>query len=290
MMNVERPIFIMGLGRSGSTVFFDILSNHQDLVWLSQRICNRYPDKPELNRRLMDAINVPVVGRLLRRYFEPGECYPYWDTLFRGFSSAYRDLNSQDVTHNVAERIKNSLNIMVKNPKDRLVIKITGWNRMRFLREIYPDALFIHVERDPRAVINSFLNVYFWPGWKGPQHLLMGELSSGQKAELERFNHSFVALAGMQLVAHMDAFHEAKATIPIEQLQEVSYEQLCESPQEIYRNTCAFCDIEWNEEFERFVQNCQLRNTNNKWVQNLSVDQKKIAQYYYDKISSRYVD
>ena len=46
---------------------------------------------------------------------------------------------------------------------------------MRFLRQIFPDARFIHVVRDGRAIVHSLLNVAFWverggldePWWLG---------------------------------------------------------------------------------------------------------------------------
>ena len=283
-MKLIKPIFIIGIGRSGSTIFYDVLSRHIDLVWLSRRICNRYPNTPQLNKALMRIINYPLLGKYARRYFEPGECYGYWDTLYRGFSGSYRDLERHDVTERARKSIRQSLSVMITKPTDRLVIKITGWNRMRFLHEVFPDALFIHVERDPRAVINSFLNVSFWSGWKGTGFLLKDGLNIEQRTEFVKFKYSFVALAGMKLVELKQAYIDAKNEIPNNQLLDVSYESLCSDPILTFKQACDFCGLDWNNKFEKEVTNNKFKNTNYKWQVDLSDAQQRVAQYYYEKL------
>lgn len=65
-MNIDKPIFIIGAGRSGYSVFHRIYSKHPDVALLSNMF-NKFPEKPYLNRYLMHAVDIPVVGSLLQK-------------------------------------------------------------------------------------------------------------------------------------------------------------------------------------------------------------------------------
>ncbi|MCK5687170.1 sulfotransferase [bacterium] len=283
-MDIKQPIFIIGVGRSGSTVYFDILSHHAEVSWLSERVLNNFPNKLFLNRFLLHTQRISFVGKLTRRIMEPGECYRFWNSLYRGFSTPFRDLEAQDVTNRARKRISSAFEKVGIQERDRLLLKITGWNRIRFLNEIFPDALFIHVKRDPRAVMNSFLNVEFWSGWRGPMNWRMGEISKEQHEELERFNYSFVALAGIKLELLNKAYLLSKAGIDTSRLLEVQYEDLCLDPVLTMKESVRFCHLDWTPSFENEVKSYNLKNTNFKWKDHLTSEQQEIANYYYEKI------
>src|SRR6266571_7125208 len=55
-MPIVKPIFITGLGRSGTTLIHTMLSTHPQVNWLSL-LCGKFPGRPYLNRWLMSAID-----------------------------------------------------------------------------------------------------------------------------------------------------------------------------------------------------------------------------------------
>jgi hypothetical protein len=57
------------------------------------------------------------------------------------------------------------------------------------------------------------LNVDFWSGWRGPQNWRWGELTAKQRQEWERFDRSFVALAGIELKILSKALEQAKQDV-----------------------------------------------------------------------------
>jgi len=278
------PIFIIGIGRSGSTIFHKMLCEHPALYWLSERICNRFPNNPIINNFLMCLVDKPIIGNRFRKWFYPGEVYNFWNFYFRGFSNPYRDLTKADVTNRAKKDIRNIFKKLNTARKVRHLVKITGWNRIGFLYEIFPDAKFIHVKRDPRAVINSFLNVEFWSGWRGPLNWRMGPISEDQKKELETFNHSFVALAGIKLELLQNALELAVNQLPKDRFLEIKYEDLCENAEFIIKEFLDFSGLEWNAAFEARLRKYNLKNTNYKWKQDLTKEQQNIAQYYYEKL------
>ena len=276
-MAIEAPIFIIGAGRTGSTIFHRIFSEHPDVAWLS-KLSERYPHKPSLNRRLMRAIDYPVAGSLLRRRFHPSENYAFWEYYCKGFSSPFRDLLPGDVTNKTKERVRSALSEMLTNKRSRMLVKITGWPRVGFLHEIFNDAKFIHVLRDGRAVVNSVINQDWWRGWRGPQNWRWGELTPSQKEIWETYDKSFAALAGIEWTILMDATEKARKLIDRNQFFEVRYEDLCSNPVEVIREAMAFCNLSWSRGVENSVSQHSLSNANYKWQEELTNDQQRIVE------------
>ncbi|MCP4372436.1 MAG: sulfotransferase [Deltaproteobacteria bacterium] len=280
-MKVEKPIFIVGVGRSGSTVFHRIFSEHPNVAWLSY-LCERFPNKPSRLSIIMKMVDYPVIGDFIGRKFGPGEGYPFWEYYCKGFSEPCRDLLAQDVTNKVKEKIPSVMSEILTTPRNRLLIKITGWPRIGFLHAIFNDAKFIHVKRDRRAVINSMITVRFWSGWRGPQNWRWGELTPAQIEEWERFDRSFIALAGIELKILAEAMEKAKRFVHNGNFMEVKYEDLCADSIDVFKKVTEFCELEWSPKFENSVKKYSLKNTNYKWKQELTGSQQEIIKYFVD--------
>jgi hypothetical protein len=263
------PIFIVGVGRSGSTIFHHVFSGHPSVSWLS-RISNRYPDKPGRNRALMRALDLPGLGRVVQRQADPGESYGFWDFYYRGFSTPFRDLTAADVSPGMKTRLPEVFAAMSTRRRSRPLIKITGWPRLGFLNELFPQARFIHVLRDGRAVANSFLQVPWWWGWRGPENWRWGPLSAEHQEEWEGTGRSFVALAGIQWKILMDAMEKTKPVIPSDRLLEIRYEDICADPVAHFRRAAEFSELPWPPSFERHVRSQTLRSENQKWKRDLT--------------------
>ena len=276
-MKLRQPIFIIGLGRSGSTAFHRTFCQHPNVAWLSG-LCEKYPDKPWLNKLFMEIVDYPVMGNLLQKKIMSGECYRFWEYYCKGFSTPCRDLFAEDVTVKMKEQIQNIMSVMLTNERNRLLIKITGWPRIGFLHEIFNDAKFIHIVRNEKATINSFINVDWWLGWRGPQNWGWGELTLSQKEEWEKYNRSFIALAAIQWTIFMDTLKEAKKFINETDFLEVNYEELCSSPIEIFKKVVEFCALEWSRNFEESIKRFSLRNMNFKLEKELTDHQKNIIE------------
>ncbi len=270
MSGIERPIFIVGAGRSGSTVFHHLLCRHPGVAWLPGTLLNRFPERVDLGRAIMQAMDYPLLGKVVERGVRPAECYPFWERLCRGFSAPCRDLVAEDVMEGPRRRIRSAAGRLLTERRNRLLVKITGWPRIGFLSEIFEDALFIHVVRDGRAVVNSLLEVDFWRGWGGPENWMWGELNPDQREEWERSGRSFVVLAAIQWRILMDAMEKASTPLGEERFMEIRYEDLCADTVGIMKRVVGFCGLGWEKSFERVVSSCRLRDTNGKYRENLT--------------------
>lgn len=276
-MKIQKPIFIIGAGRSGSTIFHHIFAEYPSVIWLSG-LCNRFPDRPVINRYFLMALSYPVVGSFLRGQAIPGECYQFWEYHCRGFSAPFRDLVEQDVTDRVKDRLPKILSQMATSRRDRHLIKITGWPRIRFLKAIFPDAKFIHIVRDGRAVANSLLNVRFWRGWQGPHNWRWGTLKPELQLEWETHNQSFVALAAFEWKILMEAMIDAQEVVARENMLLIKYEDFCEAPIDVFREVISFCKLEWSSQFETRIKRYDVKNQNWKWSSEQSQQQQYILQ------------
>ncbi|MCG8403273.1 MAG: sulfotransferase [Firmicutes bacterium] len=275
-MSIAKPIFIIGAGRSGSTIFHKMFANHPNVAWLSG-LCDKYPRQPSINRSFMRAIDYPIVGRYLKRIITPGESYGFWEHHCKGFRQPCRDLLPQDVTNKTKDKIPGVLSEMLTGKRNRLLFKITGWPRIGFLQEIFPDAKFIHVVRDGRAVVNSVINTDWWWGWRGPQNWRWGELTPAQREEWEEHNKSFIALAGIQWKILMEAVEKAKLYVDQNNYFEVKYEVFCSQPGRTFRETVDFCELRRSSKFLDSINRHALRDTEHKWKKELTPEQQQIV-------------
>ena len=162
-MEVKQPVFITGVGRSGTGIIHRMLCEHPNVAWLSG-LCGRYPEKTQWNRWLMQAVDYPFVGTCLKqmpltRIFQPWENYDFWAYYCKGFPTSFRDLVAADITEKSKQVLRRVLGDVLTAERSRLLIKITGWSRGGLLHEVFEDGKFIHIVRDGRAVAHSRISV-----------------------------------------------------------------------------------------------------------------------------------
>src|SRR4029079_14209154 len=100
----SAPLFIVGTGRCGSTIFNDILAHHPEVCWLST-VGNQFPQRPHVNALSMRAIDLPAISPLAPRRIYPVEAYEFWEARMPGFSPPCRDLVAEDVTPVIKKQI-----------------------------------------------------------------------------------------------------------------------------------------------------------------------------------------
>lgn len=275
--DIDRPLIIVSAGRSGSSVFHEILSYHPTVCWLPQG-CENHPEGLDRYRAVFRAIDVPGLGRVLRRRFEPVEGYGFWDHHYPGFSRSCRDLRADDLTPRVKKSLQRALGELITDRRHRLLLKVTGWPRVGFLRELFPEAKFVHVVRDGRSVAASLLQVPWWKGWEGPENWRFGPLSREERETWEQSGRSFVALAGIEWNRIMDAMAHWRSRVPSDTWHTVRYEDFCQHPGDSFRAAVEHGDLTADASFLRSVESYGLESRNPKWKKALSVRQQRVLE------------
>lgn len=269
-------VFIIGAGRSGSSILHELLGYHPRIGWMSY-LCDTRPFSPETNRRVLAAMRLPLIGRLLRRHFEPHECYRIFDVSYPGFSAPMRDLVRSDVTDRAAREIRSRLAAVIPADRTTLVVKITGWPRIGFLAELFPEAKFVHLVRDGRAVANSLLQVSWWHGWRGPANWRFGPLPARYETEWVAHKQSFAALAAIEWKLVMEAVEDARSEVTDEQFMNVRYEDLCADDERSMRSIVDHMGLDWATELDDALVRLPLKTRNDKWRDELGAHNASIV-------------
>ncbi|MDO8601402.1 MAG: sulfotransferase [bacterium] len=154
-----KPVFIIGTGHSGTSILYKMLALHPDFGWFSQYSCRGGEIPGRLKWPLYNYFN-----RILRSFFKhnwlkkegrtkiiprPGEAGQIWDYVLPREGDVLPD--------EIADRLKRILNSESANwHKNRLLLKSIRFHHyLPILKKAFPQAKFIHIVRDGRAMALS---------------------------------------------------------------------------------------------------------------------------------------
>ncbi|GAA4594146.1 hypothetical protein GCM10023194_60210 [Planotetraspora phitsanulokensis] len=247
--------FIVGTGRCGSTLVHEVVARHPDVGFVSN-VDDRYARCPRWIRRRSGAIYRRVPPRLTtkgRLRYAPSEAYT---ALAREVSpllvDPFRDLLAGDVTPWLAERTRAFFERRAADEgAPAYVHKLTGWPRTGFLSEVFPQARYVHIVRDGRAVANSWLQMPWWRGHLGPAGWHFGPLPEPYEKEWHAAGRSQAHLAGIAWKHLIDAYATAREALPDDAWLEIRYEDVVASPRKHFEVILEFLGLAWTPGFER---------------------------------------
>ena len=281
-MNIQRPIFFIGMGRSGTTILFEAFARHPQLAWPSS-YCRMYPGKLWVNglRRLLDNRLIKLYSnkqqyggkRLLNDYFpQPDEAYPFWN-MYAGAHFARHSLYMEKCNPENINKTRDAVfQVMKWQGRDRFAAKLTGPPRISYLKSIFPDALFVNVVRDGRAVVHSLMNVDFWKqkgGLTGP--FWEDYLRDEDLAMWEESGKDPGVLTAIQWRRAVEITQDEIKHLPSSDYHEVRYEDYMSQPHDVLSRLCMSMGLHDAASIHEFVDHSTpLRNMNDKYRQDYS--------------------
>ena len=246
-------VFILGTGRCGSSLVHEVMAQHRDVGFLSNVEDRTAAPAPagrwngSVYRRLP-----PSFTQKGRARFAPSEGYRILERkVSRAISTPSRDLTAEDATPWLADRFRRFFEARARAQRSPVFLhKFTGWPRAGFIDAVFPEARFVHVIRDGRAVANSLLQMPWWEGYRGPELWGWGPLPEVYRREWEASGRSFPVLAALEWKVLMDAFADVRSTIPSERWMEIRYEDLIHDPTTSTKELLEFAGLPWSGEFE----------------------------------------
>jgi len=241
-------VFVIGTGRCGSTLVQELLCRHPEVGFLSNledRARLLPAGASRFNNQLYRRV-APSLTRKGRPRYAPSEGYR---ALARQVSpmvtESFRDLLAADAMPWVAERYRAFFTERARvQGQPVFVHKYTGWPRSGFVREVFPDARFINVVRDGRAVVASALRTSWWRGHLGPEAWQWGPLPPAYAAEWDAAGRSFPVLAALCWKILMDAYAAARELVPADQWLDVRFEDVLADPQRRFKEMLAFMGLD----------------------------------------------
>jgi hypothetical protein len=229
----ERPVFLMGAPRSCSTLLFQTLAQSGHLWSIgdeSHHLIEQFPqlnplEQADSNRVTADALDAPLR-----------------DGLRVAFAQQLRDRIGRAPTSGTAVRL------LEKTPKNAL--------RIPFLNALFPDALFIHLVRDPKDNLSSIMDAWrsrrfvTYPSFgtvNGPWSLL---LPPGWRDQL---GQPLAEVAAFQWqAAHRHILDDLAAIAP-ERRCTVNAAELLQDPRALVDKLFRFIGIPVDEQFAAYL-------------------------------------
>jgi hypothetical protein len=279
-MKISKPIFLMGSGRSGTTVLFHHLSSHPQLCWFSNysNHLNWIPMMPVTQRILKaGASGSRLAGDSQsnkgRKFsVRPAEGKKLYKKA--GLPSD-RKYTEDDYDPVVAARFRKLIGRHIYwSGKPRFITKDTAnVQRARLLNKLFPDALYIHLIRDGRAVTNSMIKKnwlpvldLWWTGDKAIDHV-----------------HEYedpVELMGLHWKYNVEEMLRLGELVG-PRYKEVRYEDLVQNVRGTISEVMDFLELDITDDWLDELP-VKLPNMNEKWRTDLSERQVELLQ---DRIS-----
>ncbi len=267
---IDRPIFLIGCPRSGTTVIFEALSIHPEVGWFSHYFDKR-PNHPWVNI-LNRYTNLPFFkielkkGRRLFPFIpEPTEAWNLW-SISCGDKFLYNSLTEVEPTLAEKESVSNLIYNTIKyQGKKRFIAKLTGPPRIRYLKKIFPDAIFINIIRDGRAVVNSLLNVSFWQERNGYNQPWWGNFPNDYYTKWLKTGKKPSTLAALEWKHVIELTELESSNLSSEEYMTIKYEDFIATTDKIINSILDFCSLNYHKNVAAQLKNLKVRNMNYKW-------------------------
>ena len=253
---VERPLIILSAPRAGSTLLFETLEQAAGVYTIGSE-----------SHQLIESIAALRPGRGVvssNRLTRKDATSEVVTELRQRFAGRLRDRDGQPPPSGASVRL------LEKTPKNAL--------RVPFFLEVFPDAQFIFLQREPRANLSSMMQAWRakgWvtyrqlPGWPGPWSLL---LPPGYERLQGRPLEEIVAF---QWRAANETILDDLAAVPRERWTSVRYEDLVRDPKSEVLKLLQFAGLSTDARLEEYLskplplsRHTQTAPDPEKWRQN----------------------
>ena len=275
-MDIDRPIFIIGSGRSGTTILYELLSIHPEVCWFAN-----YNDLIPLFRTFPvfhRVLDLPLIGdwfkkRLIsskktRFRIRPVEGDYIYHT-YCGFEEN-RKTTEEDLTEEQSTKFKEVIKKYLRlTGKKRFINKqISNNQRLRLINAMFPNAYYIHILRDGRAVTSSLFHVDWW------QEIIIWWYGHGA-AEWERQGKDPIELCCQHW---MNDVREIFINQPLfaDRYMEIGYEDLTKDVHTTIQRIIEFTGLRQSRHFMELLPQT-LPNMDHKWEKQLTEDQKRVV-------------
>jgi hypothetical protein len=262
----SAPFFIVGSGRSGNTLLRALLANHPEISippesYVLGAVIRKY--------RSLSFLPWSELSRLIILKFEEHPQFYTWDMCLQ---SVYETIIKFDVEK---QTLANLLDTIYMCYAKKNKPSATRWGdktpmntfHLQSINKVFPEAKFIHIIRDGRDVVSSYLRAGIYTDTKEACGRWLTSIRLAQKL-------------GRRLGK--------------KQYLEIHYEDLVKHPEDSSKTVCGFINLEYQAEILHFYKTVKTLgdthlehhgnvhtpiNTNSigKWRENLSSEQKSLV-------------
>lgn len=274
---IDRPIIFVGAPRSGTTLVFNTFAAHPDLAWFTQHL-SRLPGWPSVTvlarlpglhgglRKSIDRSDRGL-GPLEKLRVGPSGAYGVWER-YCGERFLFDFLSDEEATPEQRRDMRELVAKLLRyQGKPRFATKITGPARIAYLSSIFPDARFVHVIRDGRAVVRSLLEVHFWGRtWREREAAWSGGLTDADLERWRELGETPLVLAALQWRAIIRSARAEARDLTADRYAELRYQDFVAEPGPALDEIAAFCGLPVSRGAHEFLaRRVDLRDMDFRW-------------------------
>ncbi len=284
-MEIYKPVFIIGCPRSGTDICYQLLRLHPDMAWITPVTSRAFakdscffetPGTAKFIQFLVDRI---IPEKLLPAYKGPVQSFdgslkvkgiPETNEGYRIWNAYRREDRHYMTEHDLTDEAREYFRWVVRAHlklfnRPRFVNKFPRNSmRIRHLNDIFPDALFINVVRDGRAVANSIQtmkertgNADGWWGAKPPDW-----------EKIRKQHRDPIVQTGMQWKSILNTIErDAAEVLNKNRYYMLKYEDLTSSPEKQTKKMLRFLELNPDRfpfrERREYIEKIESRN--GKW-------------------------
>jgi len=265
-----RVSFLVGAGRSGTTLLYKLLCLHPDIAYISNYE-NRYKWFPsgiaaKLVANRMDAKldawfnrgNAYFVKRpWIKKVFPtPNEGEPVYAACGLPWNAAPESMPDRQTETQLRHRFAA---IQARAGSLVFLTKRTANNRrVPILSSMFPDSLYIHLLRDGREVSQSLSQVEWWD-----EHTVWWDGRTA--AEMEADGENRLSICARNWVNDVEAIEQSLGQISANRQYALRFEELMESPVGTLEHLLRFLGLEMTQQYAEAIESLAIKPGVPKW-------------------------
>lgn len=273
------PLFLLGAPRSGTSLLYKALCLHPRTAWFSNWV-NRFPSVPQLAILNRAASKLPAQQRRVWFGGDSANAYVYGarrrlgDRLFpmpvEGEGVFRRCALSEDggwTEPDSREALRTVFSSLERFGGGRPLVckRIANNRRIPLLLGAFPDAHFVEIVRDGRAVALS-LSMVDW--WEDSVAWWCGRRPRDWVAE----GGDPWTMCARSWVEELRVIEDGLAAVPPDQVLRVTYEGLVSAPVETLERVAAFAGLVADKRWSAQLDSLSFPDRNEAWRKTLSPD------------------
>lgn len=293
------PLFIIGCPRSGTTILLDLVAGTGAFGYVNNET-RRDPDNPSVHaanrtydlplvggglyrnrRQILGAAKrlPPLHAAARRRLSNPIEPWEFWERLIPTFRPEFGvgraiDPSPAEIDDTAAADTRDAVSdLLRRQQRTQLLSKYTDFPRIDLMRRIFPQARFVHIERDPHAVTNSYareMETGRFGTWRY-RDWWSAEWTEEARHHWRTHGSTMLGFAAHNRNRLMGLLHTAVENDPFSMT--ISYESLMASPVETLERILRFADAAPRHDLERLCASRHLSNTNDRWRSQRTIEE-----------------
>ncbi|MGH8972812.1 MAG: sulfotransferase family protein [Acidimicrobiia bacterium] len=257
--NPGPPVFLVGAARSGTSLLYKCLCLHPDTAWISNWV-RRYPGRPALAALNRTAGWFPRARHEI--WFGGGDnAYVYGSPRSLVARAFPMPVEGEPVfAPERVEDLRRAVSVMVRAGGGGVFVsKRIGHNwRIPYLRDCFPDARFVEIVRDGRAVALSLSRVDWWDdselAWR-----------EGTPRQWRQSGGDPWELCARNWVAELDAVAAGLHAVPRAQRLRVTYEDFVADPRGTLDEVARFAGLAAAPAWSDALAGLRFPDRNESW-------------------------